>query len=81
VLLGEVERAVLHHEVVVRALAATLGRHSIDTLQARWAYCEALVLAGDDGHAERELAGLINDAEAVLEPWHPLMLEILDCQT
>jgi hypothetical protein len=73
---GDAPRAVPHAEVVARTLSATLGRRSIDTLQARLARLDVLVAIGADERAEAELASLLEDAEPVLEPWHPLMLQI-----
>ena len=76
--MGDGPRAVGHLEVVVRTLSATLGPRSIDTLQARLAHLDVLVVIGADEWVGAELAALLEDAEAVLEPWHPLMLQICD---
>ena len=74
--LGDAPRAVGHLEVVVRTLSATLGPRSIDTLQARLAHLDVLVVMGVHERVEIELTALLEDAEAVLEPLHPLLLQI-----
>jgi len=76
--MGDAGRAAPHLEVVVRTLGATLGRRSIDALQARLAHLDVLVVIGADERVEAELTALLEDAEAVLEPWHPLLLQIHD---
>jgi hypothetical protein len=76
--MGDTHRAAPHLEVVARTLGATLGRRSIDTLQARLAHVDVLVAVGADEQVKTELAALLEDAEPVLEPWHPLLLQIHD---